>query len=67
MKVTIELEHTNLPQSSDDPKQESLDTLIIGVLPDIQGAWERNEVGSGFIYDDNANPVGRWTTTEKKS
>lgn len=63
MKVTIELEYA----LGSDPEQEQLDSLIIGVLPDIQSAWERESKGSGFIYDDNATPVGRWTTTEKKS
>lgn len=66
MKITIELEAT-AKHHTDKSYQAQLDELIIGVLPDIQNAWKRNAVGSGFIYDDNATPVGRWTTTEKKS
>lgn len=64
MKVTIELECT---ADNNNAYQQRLDDLIIGVLPDIQSAWERNAEGSGFIYDDDGSPLGRWTTTEKKS
>ncbi len=59
MRVSIEMNYT---RDKANPDQEPLDAFIVGVLPDIQGAWARNAEGSGFIYDNEGSIVGRWTT-----